>query len=163
MLRGPARRCKLDLLRQTHTSILCGPHLCFETACSIINASQNQPLPPCSNSSPSSATPKRGRIPSFLLAMVLVALAVRLIVMIFLLPEQLDPARDHWKFGYEAGKIASSIAQGHGFASPLFEDTGPTVWMTPVYPYLVAGVFKVFGIYTKTSAVVLICLNALMS
>jgi 4-amino-4-deoxy-L-arabinose transferase-like glycosyltransferase len=95
--------------------------------------------------------------------MVLVALAVRLIVMIFLLPEQLDPARDHWKFGYEAGKIAASIAQGHGFASPLFENTGPTAWMTPVYPYLIAGVFKVFGIYTKASAIVLLSLNALMS
>src|SRR5882672_11220299 len=35
--------------------------------------------------------------------------------------------------------------------------------MTPVYPYLVAGVFKLFGVYTKTSAIVLLSLNALMS
>ncbi len=53
--------------------------------------------------------------------------------------------------------------QGRGFGSPLFEDTGPTAWMTPVYPYLVAGVFKLFGTYTKLSAIVLFSLNAFMS
>jgi hypothetical protein len=95
--------------------------------------------------------------------MVLVGLAIRLIVMVFLLPEQLDPQRDHWHFGYETGRIARSIVQGRGFSSPLFEDTGPTAWMTPVYPYLVACVFKVFGVYTKTSAFVLLSLNAFMS
>jgi len=95
--------------------------------------------------------------------MVLVALAIRLVVMVFLLPEQLDPQRDHWHFGYEAGRIARSIVQGRGFSSPLFEDTGPTAWMTPVYPYLVAGVFKLFGTYTKASAIALLSLNALMS
>ena len=60
--------------------------------------------------------------------MVLVALALRIAVMFFLLPEQLSPERNHWQFGYEAGKIALSIAQGHGFSSPLFEETGPTAW-----------------------------------
>ena len=95
--------------------------------------------------------------------MVLVALAIRLAVMVFLLPEQLNPDRNHWHMGYEAGKIAYSIVQGRGFCSPLFEETGPTAWMTPVYPYLVAGVFKVFGTYTKLSAVVLLSLNALTS
>src|SRR5271157_6026765 len=35
--------------------------------------------------------------------------------------------------------------------------------MTPVYPYLVAGVFKLFGTYTKASAIMLLSLNALMS
>jgi 4-amino-4-deoxy-L-arabinose transferase-like glycosyltransferase len=94
---------------------------------------------------------------------VLVALVLRLVVMVFLLPEQLDPVRDHWKFGYETGRIARSIVEGHGFSSPLFADTGPTAWMTPVYPYLVAAVFRVFGIYTKASAVVLLSLNALFS
>ena len=63
---------------------------------------------------------------SSLLWMVLTALAIRLVVMVFLLPEQLDPSRDHWHFGYETGRIARSIVQGHGFSSPLFADTGPT-------------------------------------
>jgi hypothetical protein len=98
-----------------------------------------------------------------LIVIVLVALALRLVVMGFLYPEQLDPQRDHWHFGYETGRIARSIAEGKGFSNPLFEDTGPTAWTTPVYPGIVAGVFKVFGVYTKTSALVLLSLNALMS
>jgi hypothetical protein len=95
--------------------------------------------------------------------MVLAALAIRLIVMVFLLDEQLDPQRDHWRFGYETGRIARSVAEGRGFGNPLFEDTGPTAWITPVYPCLVAGVFKLLGIYTKASAIVLVSLNALIS
>ncbi len=95
--------------------------------------------------------------------MVALALVLRLAVMYFLLPEQLDSARDHWKFGYETGRIARSIVEGHGFSSPLFADTGPTAWMTPVYPYIVAGVFRTLGIYTKSSAIVLLSLNALFS
>ncbi len=110
------------------------------------------------------ASPRRNRFPkSPLMWMVLTALAIRLVVMVFLLPEQLDPSRDHWHFGYETGRIARSIVQGRGFSSPLFAETGPTAWMSPVYPYIVAGVFKVFGIYTKASAVVLLSLNALTS
>jgi hypothetical protein len=98
-----------------------------------------------------------------LILVVGIALALRLVVMSFLYTEQLDPQRDHWRFGYETGRIARSIVEGKGFSSPLFEDTGPTAWMTPVYPYLVAGVFKLFGIYTKSSALVLLSLNALIS
>lgn len=98
-----------------------------------------------------------------LVLIVAVALTLRLVVMAFLYPEQLDPARDHWKFGYETGRIARSIVEGKGFSSPLFAETGPTAWMTPVYPGIVAGVFRIFGVYTKTSALVLLSLNALTS
>jgi 4-amino-4-deoxy-L-arabinose transferase-like glycosyltransferase len=94
---------------------------------------------------------------------VCVALALRLVVMVFLYPEQLSPERDHWRFGYETGRIARSIAEGKGFSNPLFGDTGPTAWMTPVYPGIAAGVFKIFGVYTKTSALVLLTFNALTS
>lgn len=103
------------------------------------------------------------RVQSSLLLMILVALALRLVVVAFLYPDQLNPRRDHWPFGYETGRIARAIAQGEGFANPLFEKTGPTAWMTPVYPYLVAGVFKLSGIYTKSSAIILLSLNSLFS
>ena len=95
--------------------------------------------------------------------MVLIALVIRLAVMGFLYPEQLDPARDHWKFAYENGRLARSIAQGHGLSSPLFGDTGPSAWMTPVYPYFIAAVFKLFGIYSTASALVLLVFQALIS
>ena len=95
--------------------------------------------------------------------MVLVALALRLVVMGFLYPEQLDPERDHWRFSYENGRLARSIAEGRGFSSPLFEDTGVSAWLTPVYPYLTAGVFKIFGVYSTASALVLLSFQCLVS
>lgn len=51
-------------------------------------------------------------------------------------------------FLFEPGNIAYSIATGHGFGSPFRADTGPTAWMTPVYPLLLAGIFRCFGTYT---------------
>jgi hypothetical protein len=120
-------------------------------------------MPILANVNSPSKEPERQRFPSFLISMVLVALAIRLIVMVFLLPEQLEPQRDHWHFGYETGRIARSIVEGKGFSNPLFEDTGPTAWMTPVYPYLVAGVFKVFGVYTLASAIALLSFQSLIS
>jgi 4-amino-4-deoxy-L-arabinose transferase-like glycosyltransferase len=120
-------------------------------------------LPKPAELRPSPARAKLQRCFQSTLAMVLVALAIRLVVMGFLYPEQLDPERDHWRFGYENARLARSIAEGRGFSSPLFEDTGPSAWMTPVYPYMIAGVFKVFGIYTKASAFVLLSIQALIS
>ena len=128
-----------------------------------LELSPNPILVPAASSRGSKQNASKTHFRSSLIYMVLVALAIRLAVMVFLLPEQLNPERNHWHMGYEAGKIAYSIVQGRGFCSPLFEETGPTAWMTPVYPYLVAGVFKVFGTYTKLSAVVLLSLNALTS
>src|ERR1700687_29364 len=106
---------------------------------------------------------KLKQLKSSVLFIVLVALAIRLIVVAFLYQGQLNPRRDHWPFGYEAGRIARSIALGEGFANPLFQKTGPTAWMAPLYPCLVAGVFKLSGIYTATSAVILLSLNSLFS
>jgi 4-amino-4-deoxy-L-arabinose transferase-like glycosyltransferase len=80
-----------------------------------------------------------------------------------LIGDQFSPQRDHFSFGWETGRIARSVALGEGFSSPLHGPTGPTAWMTPVYVYLVAAVFKVFGVYTLKSAVVMLTLNSLFS
>jgi 4-amino-4-deoxy-L-arabinose transferase-like glycosyltransferase len=98
-----------------------------------------------------------------LFLMVFVGLAIRLIVMGFLYTGQLDPRLDHFRFGFETGRIARSIVMGEGFSNPLFGKTGPTAWMTPVYPYIVASFFKVFGIYTKAAAFSILSFNALTS
>jgi len=79
-------------------------------------------------------------------------LSVRFVVVAFVYPDVLTLRRDHWAFGCEVGRIALSIYEGHGFGSPLYHPTGPTAWMTPIYPYIVAGIFKVFGLYTKAAA-----------
>ena len=71
---------------------------------------------------------------------------------------------DHnFSFGWEMGRIGASLASGHGFSSPFGASTGPTAWEPPLYPYLTAGVFLVFGIYSKASAFVLLTLNSVFS
>ena len=95
--------------------------------------------------------------------MVAVALVLRLTVMMFVYPERLNPDREYWRFGGETGRIARSLVQGHGYSSPLHANTGPTAWMPPVYPGLLAGVFRVFGVYTKPSALVILSLGCLFS
>ncbi len=98
-----------------------------------------------------------------LAAMVLLALAVRLAAAAFLYPDVLAPRLDHWPFGYEAGRIARAIASGQGFSDPLFGPTGPTAWLAPVFPYLLATIFKIFGTFTKASALAILSLDALFS
>jgi 4-amino-4-deoxy-L-arabinose transferase-like glycosyltransferase len=90
----------------------------------------------------------------------LVALSVRLLVMVYMQSFQIQ---DTWKFGFETGRIASSIASGQGFSSPLQGPSGPTAWLPPVYPYMLAGIFSVFGIYSTASALVALTLNSVFS
>jgi 4-amino-4-deoxy-L-arabinose transferase-like glycosyltransferase len=66
-------------------------------------------------------------------------------------------------FQTETGHIAYSIASGKGFSSPFQRDSGPTAWLAPVYPYLLAGIFKLFGIYTLPSFFAALSLNILFS
>ena len=96
-------------------------------------------------------------------AMVIAALALRLAVMALVYTDRLDPAQDHWTFGWETARVARSVASGQGFSSPYHGPTGPTALVPPVYVYLVAGVFKLFGIYTPASALVMLTLNSVFS
>jgi hypothetical protein len=84
---------------------------------------------------------------------------VRLIVVAFVYKGFLDPNRDHWEFGYEIGRVARSLAMGHGYANPYWANTGPTALLTPVYPYMLAGVFAMFGVYTKASALIFLAVK----
>ena len=44
-----------------------------------------------------------------------------------------------------SGKYNRPIhSAGEGFSNPLFGKTGPTAWLAPVFPYLLAGIFKTF-------------------
>jgi 4-amino-4-deoxy-L-arabinose transferase-like glycosyltransferase len=104
------------------------------------------------------------RVPRTLLWAVVVAFAVRLVVVGFVYQGFLDPGRDHWEFGYETGKIATSIVTGHGFSNPYYwADTGPTAELAPVFPYLLAGVMALFGVYTKAAALAMLTVNSLFS
>src|SRR5215471_11753363 len=70
---------------------------------------------------------------------------------------------NNFSFAWEMGRIAASLASGHGFSSPFGPPTGPTAWEPPFYPYVMAGVFLLFGVYSKASAFVLLTLNSAFS
>jgi len=93
-----------------------------------------------------------------------IAFALRIGVLVHIRLNAPNPVRTNLPFGYELGAVAASIAAGHGFSSPLrWFPTGPTAWFGPIYPYLAAGIFKLFGIYSYSSYLVLETINAAFS
>lgn len=76
---------------------------------------------------------------------------------------RIRPYDGHFGFGWEMGRIARALVTGYGYADPFRGHTGPTAWVAPLYPLLLAGVFKIFGVYTPVSAWVILTLNSLFS
>ena len=76
---------------------------------------------------------------------------------------RLRPIDDHFQFGWEMGRIGRALATGFGYSDPFTGHSGPTAWTPPLYPLLIAGVFRLFGVYTLTSAWVLLTVNSLFS
>src|SRR3984893_10088672 len=70
---------------------------------------------------------------------------------------------DFFAVGQEAGNIAWSIALGHGFSSPLIGMQGPTAWVAPVYPILLAFGFKLLRMNPYHVVIFGQVLNALFS
>jgi hypothetical protein len=70
---------------------------------------------------------------------------------------------DHFNFGFEAGRIARSLVQGQGYANPFNGPSGPTAWLPPLYPLLLAAAFKLFGVYTNAAALAVLIANSLFS
>ena len=66
-------------------------------------------------------------------------------------------------FGFEAGRIARSLVEGHGYANPFNGNSGPTAWLTPLYPLLMALAFKLFGVYTRGAAFFILASNSVFS
>lgn len=95
--------------------------------------------------------------------MVLAALMVRLMVVAYGFREQAAPSIDHAEFGWEMGWVARSIFQGHGFSSPFFPTTGATAMVPPLFPYLLASMFHLFGLYTTKAAFAILSINSLLS
>ena len=88
------------------------------------------------------------------------AFAVRILLCYISARLSPNPARINLPYGVELGRVARAIAAGEGFSSPIRElDTGPTAWFTPIYPYLIGGIFKIWGIYTDMSRFIIQTLN----
>jgi 4-amino-4-deoxy-L-arabinose transferase-like glycosyltransferase len=91
------------------------------------------------------------------------ALIVRLLYMTLAHTWRIRVGNDHFEFGWEMGRIARALATGRGFADPFNGHTGPTAWTPPLYPLLLAAVFRVFGVYTLTAAWVILAINSVFS
>jgi 4-amino-4-deoxy-L-arabinose transferase-like glycosyltransferase len=109
------------------------------------------------------ARPSRPALPRFFLWLLPLSFALQVATIGALHQYRTRPGDDNFEFGWEMGRVARSIAQGHGFSSPYGGDTGPTAWEPPLYPYLMGGVFRIFGIYTHASAWVLLSINSLFT
>ncbi|HXY04720.1 MAG TPA: glycosyltransferase family 39 protein [Terriglobales bacterium] len=135
-------------------------------------AARNEQFPDLKT--PNSSDPTRSSVGSALRAwwaiarisftwMVLVALVLRIGYMVIAHTYRFKTVDDNFGFGFEMGRIGRSLALGQGFGNPFNGITGPTAWEPPLYPFLIAGVFKLFGIYTQSSAIVLLTFNSICS
>src|SRR6266700_7011940 len=100
--------------------------------------------------------------PSFF-GMVLIGFTLRLGYILVAHTYKFKTLDNNFSFGFEMGRIGRAIATGRGFADPFEGHTGPTAWEPPLYPYLIAGVFKLTGVYTRASALILLSLNSFFS
>lgn len=112
---------------------------------------------------PVPAPPKNRSTRRILFWMVLAALALRVTVALCTYQDRMNPVMNYWFLGQEEGHVAASIAAGHGFGNPLYTQTGPTAWFAPIYPYILAADFKMFGTFTVASCIAILMFNALVS
>jgi 4-amino-4-deoxy-L-arabinose transferase-like glycosyltransferase len=68
-----------------------------------------------------------------------------------------------FSFGYEMGRVARALVTGYGFADPFIGHTGPTAWVPPLYPWILAGVFRLAGVYTAASAWIILAFDCLLN
>lgn len=66
-------------------------------------------------------------------------------------------------FEQEVGNIANALAQGRGYSDVFRQPTGPTAWLAPIYPTLIAAIFRIFGTFTYSSFLAAVLLNCLFS
>ncbi len=108
-------------------------------------------------------TPARASLPTSVLWFVFLSFVLQIAAIGAFHQYRTRTEDDHFGFGWEMGRVACSVAQGEGFSNPYGDHTGPTAWEPPLYPYLMAGVFKIFGVYTYASAWVLLTINSLLA
>jgi hypothetical protein len=89
-------------------------------------------------------------------AILAAALVMRLPVVSF---ELHRPVMQFYSHPWEMGLLADSLIHGLGYSSPFGVPTGPTAFIAPGYPTIVAGIFLLLGAYTFKSALVIVLLN----
>ena len=69
----------------------------------------------------------------------------------------------NFNFGFEAGRIARSLVTGHGYGNPFNGFSGPSAWLPPLFPLLMALAFKLFGVYSRGAAFFILAADSLFS
>jgi 4-amino-4-deoxy-L-arabinose transferase-like glycosyltransferase len=90
-----------------------------------------------------------------LLLIVVAALVVRIVCLLALQSWEFNR---EWVYGHEMGRIGKWLALGKGF---MLEEDTPTAKFTPAYPFVVAGFFLLFGVYSKAAAIGLFLFQSL--
>jgi hypothetical protein len=93
----------------------------------------------------------------------LVALAIRMVVVCLCYRSLPDADLYYERFGWEVGWVARALASGHGFSSPYHLLSGPTALVPPLYTELLATIFRWFGIYSLKSAFIILTINSVFS
>jgi 4-amino-4-deoxy-L-arabinose transferase-like glycosyltransferase len=91
------------------------------------------------------------------------AVALLLRVAFLTLAGRYEFSPDYFGFGWEAGRIARALAMGRGFSDPFHGTTGPTAWLAPLYPAILAVIFKVFGVYSPLAGWMTLAFNSVCS
>src|SRR5690242_15530092 len=68
-----------------------------------------------------------------------------------------------WPRGIEMLGVAKSLATGNGFSSPFSIPTGPTAFVPPLYPSILAVILRIFGDHTNSSAWAILLLQCFVS
>ena len=117
----------------------------------------------------SSGSTSRGRWktaiagPHALRNMFLVALAIRIAVSAVMVPEFLDPFRDHWHFGWEMGRIARSIWKATDSPRRSSIQAVPRRCCLRSTRYLVALCMQLFGGFTVATTMAVLTLNSIFA
>lgn len=91
------------------------------------------------------------------------ALALRIACIVIGHTYKIKSDQGDFYFGFEAGRIARALVQGHGYANPFNGVSGPTAWLPPLYPLLIALSFKLFGVYSRGAAFFVLACNSIFS
>ena len=93
--------------------------------------------------------------------MVLIGFVVRVLYIALAHSYKFRTTDANFSFGWELGRIAYSLANGHGFSSPFGGETGPSAWHAPIYPWIVSVAFRIFGSYSHAASFALLAFNSM--
>jgi hypothetical protein len=89
----------------------------------------------------------------------ILALVIRLATSFALETYKFNPVNDHKAFGYEWGRIAKWLVEINMFS---LDGSTPNTFMDPVYVFVIAPFFHVFGSFSTSAAIALIVFQSLL-